>query len=122
MSFGDLLAAYALRMTEIIRLLDEFLNCGKPFFLYSAAYLLTELGSEMQASFAEYGQAILAALSIDAGMRLKERALNIEKRGLRDADLEYVTEVRDLLKRMVSAIESGEYERSYEEMVKKHAQ
>jgi len=117
-----LLAVYALRMTEVIRLLDEFLNCGRPLFLYNAAYLLTELGSEMQAPFALYGQAILAALSIDAGMRLRERAIDIEKRGLRDADLEYVTEVRDLLKRMVLSIESGEYERDYEEMVRRRTQ
>lgn len=112
-----MLAAYAVRMAEVVKLLEDFLSGGSVPHLYSAALLLTELGNEMHTAFAAYGQAILAALSIDAGLRLRERALEIEKRGLRENDLEYVEDVKDLLKRVVTAIESGEYERSYNEMV-----
>lgn len=122
MDFGDLLALYAVRVAEVVRLLDEFLDGGSVTLLHNAAFLLTKLGSETYAALALHGQAILAALSIDAGLRLKERAMEIEKRGLRSIDVEYLTDVRDILGRMVAAIESGEYERSYYEMVNKRAQ
>ena len=119
MEFGDLLAVYAVRVAEALKLLDEFLDGGNVMLLHNAAFLLTELGSETYAALAVHGQAILAALSIDAGLRLKERAIEIERRGLRSMDIEYLTDVRDILGRMVAAIESGEYERSYYEMVNK---
>jgi len=120
--FSGLLALYASRLSEAIRLLDDFLSGGSAASLHSAALLLTELGREVQAPLAAYGQAILAALCLDAGLRLRERALEVERRGLREGDIEYVADVRDVLHRVVATIESGEYERSYREMVSRRAE
>lgn len=113
---------YAVRVAEAVQLIEEFLNGGGLQLLYNAAARLTELGSETHTAFAFHGQAILAVMSIDAGLRLRERAVEIEKRGLRMSDLEYLTDVKDVLERMVETIESGEYERSYHQMIEKREQ
>ncbi len=117
MDFAVLLAAYAARVAHAVSLLDAFLSGSDVAHLRSAADVLVELGSETFAALALYGQAVLAALSLDAGLRLREKALEIEERGLRTSDVEYVADVRDLLRRVADSIERGEYERSYYEML-----
>lgn len=114
--FTGLLAILNVRMKEAIQLLERFLREGKVTHLWAASHALISAGNETYPEFAEFDHAILAAVSLEAGIRLREKALEIEKRGLSRADVEYVTDVRDLLVRLSASIDSGEYENGYREM------
>lgn len=117
MELEDLLALYGTRFAEAVQLLETFLESGEPVHLRNASVILTSVGRETYGALAEHRHAILAALSLEAGARLRERAVEIEKRGLRSMDLEYVADVCELLKRISNSISSGEYEKSYREMI-----
>lgn len=117
MVLEDLLALYGARLAEVVRLLEAFLESGEPAYLRNASTILTSVGRETYAALAEYRHAILAAVSLEAGARLREKASEIEERGLREGDVEYVADVCELLKRISSSINSGEYEESYWRMV-----
>ncbi len=85
--------------------------------LLRAAAVLIDASEQTYAPLAAYGQAILAAICFEAGVRLRERVWQLRKRGLEEEDLEYVYDIRAYLKRIADSIESGEYEKSYELML-----
>jgi hypothetical protein len=117
MAFGELLALYGARLAEAVHALEAFLRSGEAHRLRLASELLASAGRETYAALAEHRHAILAAMSLEAAARLEERAAEIERRGLREDDLEYVADVCELLKRISGSISSGEYEKSYREMI-----
>lgn len=117
MSLENLLALYGERLAEAVQHLEAFLESGVAEHLRRASELLVAVGNETYAALMAYSHSILAAVSLEAGLRLRERAAEIEERGLREGDLEYVADICELLKRISSSISSGEYERSYHEMV-----
>jgi len=116
MAFEELLALVGARLAEAVRLLEAFLESGEASRLQLASELLASVGRETYAALAEHRHAILAAVSLEAAARLEERAAEIERRGLREDDIEYVEDVCELLKRISGSISSGEYEESYRAM------
>ncbi|MEM1508646.1 MAG: hypothetical protein QW291_04135 [Thermofilaceae archaeon] len=120
MSFSEILEAYRLKLIEAITFLTAFIELKEDSDLLRAAAVLIDASEHAYAPLAAYGQAILAVICFEAGMRLREKVRQLRERGLEEEDLEYVYDVRAYLKRIADSIESGEYEKSYELMLNRH--
>ncbi len=121
MSFGEVLIKYRDRLLRVLSLLGEFLERRDPSSLRRAAELFMNAGNETYSALLAHNHAILAAVSLEAGARLRERAAEIMRRGLEESDVEYVSDIYDLFRTILDAIGSGQYEESYKIMMEKRS-
>jgi len=115
------LTKYRNGLLKVLSLLGEFLERRDPFSLRRAAELFMNAGNETYSAFLAHNHAILAAVSLEAGARLRERAAEIMRRGLEESDVEYVSDIYDLFRTILDAIGSGQYEESYKIMMEKRS-
>jgi len=121
MSFSEVLIEYRNRLLEVLSLLGEFLERRDLTPLRRAAELFVNAGNETYSAFLAHNHAILAAVSLEAGARLRERVAEIIKRGLEERDVEYVSDIYDLFRIILDAIGSGQYEESYKIMMERRS-
>lgn len=121
MSFSEALANYRSRLLEVLSLLGEFLEKGDLAPLRRAAELFVSAGNETYGALLAHNHAILAAVSLEAGARLKERVAEITRRGVEERDVEYVSDIYELFRTILDAIGSGQYEESYRVMMEKRS-
>jgi len=75
-----------------------------------------ELGNSLYAEFARASHRVLCVTALEAGLRLREKSVELQGRELRSEDVEYLTDIYDLFKLIADKIRSGEYEEGLERM------
>lgn len=93
------------------KLLKEFDNK----LLLEIANDFINLGNSLYYQFGVISHRILCITALEAGLRLKEKVKELEKRNVTNHDIEYLQEVYNIFKYIADKIESGEYE---EELLK----
>lgn len=117
-SVNELLTYFLDGLDEILAKFEEFFESYRIEVLKEATCLLSMLGMVYLHGFTQIKHSILPSSAYEASVMIRKKIRDIELRGLKEGDIEYVKEIYSFFKFIAEKIRSGEYEKGLTEMKK----
>lgn len=110
------LAKFLSGLDLILRKYNRLLNSFDVDLLNEIADDFISLGNSLYVEFMMMSHRVLCVTALEAGLRLREKSVELRRREVKNEDIEYLWDIYDVFKLIADKIRSGEYEQSLREM------
>lgn len=110
------LAKFLNGLDPILRKYDRLLSSFDVNLLNEIANDFISLGNSLYIEFMVMSHRVLCVTALEAGLRLREKSIELRGREVKSEDIEYLWDIYYIFKLIADKIRSGEYERGLREM------
>jgi len=110
------LAKFLSGLDLILRKYNRLLNSFDVDLLNEIADDFISLGNSLYVEFMMMSHRVLCVTALEAGLRLREKSVELRRREVKNEDIEYLWDIYDVFKLIADKIRSGEYEQGLREM------
>jgi len=113
------LAKFLSGLDLILKKYNRLLNSFDVNLLNEIADDFISLGNSLYVEFMMMSHRVLCVTALEAGLRLREKSVELRGREVKSEDLEYLWDIYNVFKLIADKIRSGEYEQGLRDMESK---